>query len=165
MSRRIGLRDRLGRLTVRGAQKLLGDDGDVKLRQSGHFEIEYPRHVYLGADTLRVNVPDPDAEGGRAIVTIVEMANKPKGLHLTCDRCPDMCVHIAAVIGFVLEEKLTLGIAAAPDPSEPLEHLTEDELIARALADRKERAAQEAMTLRSTDPATPWADYTITSQQ
>ena len=51
--RRIGLRDRLGRLTVRGVQKILGDDADAKLRQGGRFEIEYPRHVYLAGDTLR----------------------------------------------------------------------------------------------------------------
>ena len=41
----------------------------------------------------------------------------------------------------VLDEKLTLGLSAPPDPSEPIENLTEDELLQRALADRQERAA------------------------
>ena len=46
--KRIGIRDRLGRLTFQGACRLLGDDGEAKLRRSGHFEINLPRDVYLG---------------------------------------------------------------------------------------------------------------------
>ena len=165
-SRRIGIRDRLGQLTYRAACRLLGDeDGEARLREGGRFEINLPHHVYLGGDTLRVRVPDPELPSLEAIVTIVEMTNKPKGLHLHCDQCQVRCGHIAAVLGMVLEEKLTLGLSAPPDPSEPIELLTEEELLRRALADRQERAATEKMTLRSLDPERPWTDYTITSQQ
>ncbi len=162
--RRIGIRDRLGQLTYRGACRLMGDeDGEARLRKGGRFEINFPRDVYLGGDTLRVNVPDPELSTQQAIVTVVEMTNKPKGLHLHCDQCEGRCDHMAAVLGMVLDDKLTLGLSAPPDPSEPIENLTEDELLRRALADRQERAAAEKMTLRSLDAERPWTDYTITS--
>jgi len=163
--RRIGIRDRLGRLTYRGACRLLADEheeAEARLRKGGRFEINLPRDVYLGGDTLRVNVPDPDLDGF-ATVTIVEMTSKPQGLHVNCERCEIRCDHISAVLGMLLDEKLTLGLSAPPDPNEPVENLTEDELLRRALADREERAKQEKMTLRSVDSSTPWTDYTMTS--
>jgi len=162
--RRLGIRDRLGRLTYRGACRLLSDqDGETRLRQGGRFEINLPRDVYLGGDTLRVNVLDPELASGKAIVTIVEMTSKPKGLHLHCDQCETRCDHLAAVLGMVLDDKMALGLSAPPDPSEPVENLTEAELLRRALADRQQRAETEPMTLRSIDPKRPWTDYTLTS--
>ena len=164
--RRIGIRDRLGRLTYRGACRLLGDEpeeGAARLRQGGRFEIDLASDVHLGGDTLRVRMPDPDVDGGAATVAIVEMTTRPQGLHLDCDRCETRCPHIAATLGMVLDEKLTLGLAAPPDPNEPIENLTEQELLRRALADREERAASEKMTLRSIDSTKPWTDYIVTS--
>lgn len=161
-TKRIGLRDRLGRLTLRGAVKLLGEDGESKLRRGGGFDIELD-NVYLGGDTLRVTVADANLTSRKAIVTAVEMTSKQKGLHFNCDQCEGTCDHIAAVISMVLEEKLSLGLSAPPDPSEPVEHLTEDELIRRAIADRKERAKTENMRVRSLDPEKPWTDYLVSS--
>ncbi|HUS39276.1 MAG TPA: DEAD/DEAH box helicase [Pirellulales bacterium] len=163
--RKMGIRDRLGRLTYQGTCGLLGDDGEVRLRKSGRFEIILPRDVYLGGDTLRVSVPDHDLPEGRANVTIVEMTNKPKGLHLHCEECPDTCDHIAAVLGMVLDEKLTLGLSAPPDETEPVENLTDEELLRRAVADRQQRADTEKMTLKSFDTDRPWTDYNVTSHQ
>ena len=117
------------------------------------------------ATTLRVNVPDPEMPDGQAIVTIVEMTNKPQGLQMNCEQCEIRCDHMAAVLGMVLDEKLTLGLSAPPDPNEPIENLTEDELVRRALADRQQRAETEKMTLRSTDSDRPWTDYTVTSRR
>ena len=104
--RRIVIRDRLGRLTYRGACRLLadGDEGEARLRKGGAYEINLPRDVYLGGDTLRVNVPDVELPDDQAVVTIVEMTSKPKGLHLNCEQCPTTCDHIAAVLGLVLDE-------------------------------------------------------------
>ena len=138
-------------------------DGEARLRRGGRFDINLPRDVYLGGDTLRVNVLDPELASAQAIVTVVEMTSKPKGLHLCCDQCETRCDHIAAVLGMVLEDKMTLGLSAPPDPSEPVEHLTDEELIRRALDDREQRAQTEPMTLRSIDPKQPWTDYTLTS--
>ena len=60
--------------------------------------------------------PSATLPGGQAIVTVVEMTNKPKGLHLNCEQCEIRCDHIAGVLGLVLDEKLTLGLSAPPDP-------------------------------------------------
>ncbi len=165
--RKIGIRDRLGQLTYRGACRLMGnEDGESRLRQGGKFEINLPRDVRFTGDTLRVNVPDPEIGPNEfAQVIIVEMTNQAKGLHLTCTRCQTRCEHIAAVLGMVLDEKSQLGLAAPPDPTEPVENLTEDELVRRAFADREERAAHEPMLLKSMDRSTPWTDYTVTSRQ
>ena len=46
----------------------------------------------------------------------------------------------------------------------PLENLTDKELQSRAIAERQMRANEEPMTVRSMDPATPWTDYVVTSQ-
>jgi len=48
-------------------------------------------------------------------------------------------------------------------PNEPVENLTEDELLRRALADREERAATEKMTVKAIDRTVPWTDYVVTS--
>jgi hypothetical protein len=164
--KRIGIRDRLGQLTYRGACRLLadGEEGESRLRKGGQFEIDIARDVHLGGDTLRVSVPDPQLPAAFAQVTIVEMTNKPRGLHLNCEQCEVRCDHIAAVLGFVLDEKLALGISAPPDPAEPVENLTEEELLRRAMADREERAKKEKITVRSVDAQTPWTDYTVTSR-
>lgn len=162
---RLGIRDRLGQLTYQAACRLLGDDGPVRLRQGNQYAIQFPDAVYLGGDTLRVTVDDASLTSQRAIVTVVEMVSRPKGLQFNCDQCQGMCGHVAATIGMVLEDKFSLGLSAAPDPSEPIELLTEEELIRRAIADRQERADKEKMTLRSTDAELPWTDYILTSQE
>jgi hypothetical protein len=41
--------------------------------------------------------------------------------------------------------------------------LSEEELVARALAEREERAGAEKMRMTSTDPTEIWSDYTITN--
>jgi len=165
--RKIGIRDRLGQLTYRGACRLMGEaeEGEARLRQGGRFEINLPRDVFLGGDMLRVNVPDPEMPDEQAIVNVVEMTNKPQGLLMNCEQCETRCDHMAAVLGLVLDDKLAMGLSAPPDPNEPIESLTEDELLRRALADRQERADHEKMTLRSTDSTKPWTDYTVTSRQ
>ena len=121
--------------------------------------------VFLGGDTLRVTVKDTAIrQQPRATVIINEMTNKPNGLNLTCDQCATRCEHIAATLMLVLEDKLALGLSAPPDPREPIENLTEEELLRRAIADRQERAADEPMTLKSMNSETPWTDYTVTSR-
>ncbi len=97
------------------------------------------------------------------MVTIVEMSSKKDALHLHCEHCKCACEHVAAVLHFVLEEKLTLGLSQVPDPAEPLELLTPEELIHRALAERKQRAEQERMKVVSSDPKSPWTNYAVTS--
>lgn len=164
--RRIGIRDRLAQLPYVGALRLLDDDREVaekKLRRGGTFSIPI-NQFFPGDDTFRVNVEDPSVARGEAIVSVVEMTNRPQGLFVQCDSCEGTCDHIAAALSMVLEDKITLGLSAPPDPSEPLENLTEEELLRRAIHEREERASQEKMIVKSADNSTPWADYTITSR-
>src|SRR5260370_704093 len=63
----------------------------------------------------------------------------------------------------LLENKATLGLAATPPERETPAELDEEELIAGALADREGRGRNERMKVRSTNPETPWTDYTVTS--
>lgn len=139
------------------------EDGAARLRQGGKFEINLAENVRFLGDSFRVNVPDREVAVGVAEVIMVEMTNKSKGLHITCTQCETRCDHIAAALGIVLDEKMQLGLAAPPDPSEPIENLTESELLRRALADREERAATEPMVVKSMDGSVPWTDYTVTS--
>src|SRR5262249_22487937 len=44
------------------------------------------------------------------------------------------------------------------------ESLGEEELVARALADRAERARTEKMTVKSADSSRPWTDYAVTNR-
>jgi superfamily II DNA or RNA helicase len=63
----------------------------------------------------------------------------------------------------LLEAKTALGLAAPPPERIPVESLSEEELVARALAEREERARKEKFRMQSSDPRTPWTDYTLTS--
>jgi SNF2-related domain/Helicase conserved C-terminal domain len=164
--RRIGIRDRLSRLTYRSACRLLGegDDGIRRLRNGGQFEILICEHVRLLGDMLVVQVPDPHVAGGIATVNVVERPEEPGNLRLNCNRCQLRCDHMGAALGLVLDEKLTLGLSEEPDPDEPVENLTEKELLRRAVADRERRAASEPMRVKSLENATPWTDYVVTSR-
>jgi SNF2 family DNA or RNA helicase len=84
-------------------------------------------------------------------------------LNVNCDRCEAHCKHLGAALDFLLDAKSVLGLAEAPDDSVPLENLTEQELLTRAMTDRQKRAAEEKMNVRSTHPSNPWTDYVVTS--
>jgi len=165
VTRRLTIRDRLGQLTIRAAERLLGDQGAKRLRQGGKIEIDVPKAVRLTGDSLFAAVPDTELPSRVAQVTIVEMSSKPNGLHLHCDVCKTDCHHIAATLHMVLESKLILGLSEVPDPHEPIENLSPKELIARAISERQQRSQSDRMLLKSTDASTPWADYTVTSQE
>ncbi|MEX0702081.1 MAG: DEAD/DEAH box helicase [Planctomycetales bacterium] len=162
--KQVSFRDRLSRLTFHQACQLLGDDGPMLLRQGGReWELDPDEDAYLGDDLYRVRIKDGRLPAGKAIVLLTQISGKKQALHLQCDQCETPCAHAGAALGLLLEEKLIFGLSAPPDESVPLELLTEEELIARALAERQQRAAEEKMTLRSTDSTVPWTDYVVTS--
>ncbi len=162
--RRVSFTEQLSRLTWHQACKLLGDEGDALIRTgSRKWDVDPAADVYLGGDLYRVNVGDHDMPGGKAVVVVTRMTGKSRDLHLQCDQCEGPCEHAGAALGVLLEEKLSLGLAAPPDESVPLELLTKQELYERAIAERRQRAAEEKMTLRTMNPDTPWTDYVITS--
>ncbi len=163
VTKRLTLRDRLSQLTYREACRLHGSDGEKMLRQSNEFSVDPTSDVNLMVDTLVATLVDQEAPGGVVRVTIVEQSGRLQGLQLNCDHCRSTCLHTAAVISTVLENKLLLGLSEAPDMREPLENLTEKELLLRAVAERELRAKSERMRVKSHNEKTPWSDYTVTS--
>ncbi len=156
---------RLGSLTHSQACSLLGDEGSQLIAKGGRsFEIQYDRDVFLGGDLYRVRVQDPELESGLAIATVTLQSGRNKQLQCNCDSCEIPCVHLGAAFDYLLDAKTVFGLAAPPDDSVPLEHLTEKELLQRVIADRQKRAAEEKMTVRSTNTERPWTDYIVTSE-
>ncbi|MFZ5831685.1 MAG: DEAD/DEAH box helicase [Planctomycetota bacterium] len=160
-SKNLTLRDRLSRLTWEQARRLLGPDGDRLLRQGSNYDsIDIERDVYLRGDLFRLKLP---AAGRRVVVTLTLMAAAKHRLHFNCTACQTACEHVGAALSLVLEEKSALGLAVPPSERKPLELLTEDELVAQAIAERQERAETERYSLKSADSKSPWTDYTIAS--
>src|SRR3989441_396100 len=84
-------------------------------------------------------------------------------LRWNCTVCESLCEHVGAAFSFILDEKMTLGLAAPPRERVPVESLDEQELIERAIEERWERARAERMTVKSANLEQPWTDYTVTS--
>src|SRR5256885_9036741 len=80
-------------------------------------------------------------------------------LRWNCTVCETLCEHVGAAFSFILDEKMTLGLAAPPPERVPVETLSEQELIERAIEERRERARTERMIVKSAGPEQPRADY------
>src|SRR5205807_6807801 len=78
-----------------------------------------------------------------------------------CTVCESLCEHVGAAFSFILDEKMTLGLAAPPPERVPVESLSERELIERAIEERRERARTERMIVKSAEPEQPWTDYAV----
>jgi len=148
--------DRISRLTFLQAARLLGPEGQRLINAGGKYEIDIDAQVELGPDAFRLVL---DA----ATVTLSLSPAAPKRLQWHCDACQVPCEHAGAALALILEEKLALGLAAAPPEREAVASLGEEALIAQALAERQERARTEKMRLQSMDPKRIWTDYTLTS--
>ncbi len=159
---KLTLHDRLSRLTFEQACRALGEDGKKLLIAGSKREVDLREDVYLGGDLLRVTLRGPDRKV-EAVATLTLMAERKDRLHWNCDQCFRPCEHVGAMFSVVLENKTALGLAAAPPEREPAGELDEEALVRQALADRAERARTERMKVRSANPETPWADYSVTS--
>ncbi len=160
----LSLKDRLSRLTFVEACKLLGAQGREKIqRNANQWELHLSDDVHLSADLLRVRFPAIAGEKP-VVVTMTVMAEARGRLHYRCDACKTACDHVAAVLSLVLEEKTALGLAAPPPERKAIESLGEDDLVKRALADRKQRALDEKMSIKAADAQSPWTDYIVTNR-
>lgn len=156
--RELTLRDRLSRLTYRQACRLLGADAEQLIRRGGAYEVDIGGDVYLGDDLFRLRL-------NGAVVTVTTMAEADQRLHWNCTRCRTACEHVGAAFSLILEEKMALGLAAPPPVRVPVESLGEEELVERAINERRERAHTQRMTVRSTEPRKLWTDYLVTSAE
>ena len=162
-TKHLTLRDRLSRLTYPQACKLLGPDGAQLIRRGATYQdIDIGRDVYLRGDLFRLRLPGA-VDGRDAVATITTMAAARNRLKLNCTACETICEHVGAALSLILEEKTALRLAVPPEESEPLENLSEQELVEQALEERRERARSEKFRFQSSDPKRPWADYTLTS--
>ncbi|HVX59478.1 MAG TPA: DEAD/DEAH box helicase [Pirellulales bacterium] len=164
-SGRLSLKDKLSHLTFVEACKLLGPQGKKLIQQSANlWDFNIDEDVFLGDDLFRLRFPGEFADGGPLVVTITLMAEARQRLHFNCTRCTEACEHVGAAFSLILEDKLALGLAAAPPPRVAVESLSEAELVERALAERAERAKTEKMTIQAADASRPWTDYVVTNR-
>lgn len=155
-SRELTLPDRLSHLSPNEALLLLGANARKLLAEGGQIEIAIDTDVHLDDQVLLVGVR------GRSVRIALDKAAK-HGLAFTCECGPEPCLHRAATLALVLEEKTTLGLAEAPTDEVPLERLDEAALVERELAERAKRAKEERMSIETADATHPWSDYVVTN--
>jgi superfamily II DNA or RNA helicase len=155
-SSELTLFDRLSRLSFNLAAKLLGPEGNRLITAGGKYDIDIFTQVQLDRDRFRLTL-------GGSVVTLSLNATARDRLEWSCDTCEVPCEHAGAAFSLILEEKLALGLAGAPPDRPPVESLTEQALVAQAIAERKERARTEEMRLESVNPDEIWTDYMLTN--
>jgi hypothetical protein len=155
-SAELTLFDTLSRLTFTRAAKLLGPEGNRLIATGGKFDIDLTTQVKFDRDMFRLTL------AGAAVTLTLSPAARHR-LEWRCDACEVPCEHAGAAFSLILEEKLALGLAGAPPARAPVESVSEEALVAQALAERAERARTEKMRLTSLDSQEIWTDYTLTN--
>jgi hypothetical protein len=164
-STELTLIDKLSRLSYQQTLKLLGSDAAKLLQTGNKWDFRLEEDIYLGPDLFRLKFPvtADDDESARPIVMISLTDPANARLQWRCTACASLCEHIGAAFAFILDEKMTLGLAAPPPERVPVESLSEKELIDRAIDERRQRARAERMNVKSADPEQPWTDYAVGS--
>ncbi len=157
-SAQLTLRDLLSRLNIRDVYKLLGPEAAKLLPQAGKEEIDIDQQVTFTEEKFQVVFPHVQIE-----VTIRPDPRYRHRLEMIATPPEESSYYIAAALSLILEEKYALGLSAEPDQSIPWELTPEKEVTARALAERKKRAAAETMKIKAADTSTPWTDYSVAS--
>src|SRR5215468_5256053 len=150
-SAELTLIDKLSRLSYQQTLKLLGSDAANLLRVGDKWDFRIGEDVYLSPDMFRLKFPLPggEDESARPIVMISLTDPAYRRLRWRCTACESLCEHVGAAFAFILDEKMTLGLAAPPPEPVPVESLSEKELIERAIDERRERAGAERMRVKS----------------
>lgn len=160
-SNQLTLHDKLSRLSPVQAKKLIGEAAAALMPKAGREEIDIPSQVIFTADQFQVVFPVV-----QVVVNIALHASYRNRLQIVCSHDGETGDYYrAAAVCLILEEKLTLGLAAEPDENTPWEHLKESELEERAIAERVKRAEAEKMRIKPGDKATPWTDFSVMSAQ
>jgi superfamily II DNA or RNA helicase len=157
--RALTLHDRLSQLTFDHACKLLGPRGAALIRHGGQIEVDDLPRMPVDAERFALTFPVP--RRGVATVTFRLTNDRARRLCWRCSACTKPCDHAGAAFSIVLEDKVALGLAEPP----PEIAGGSRGLVTRALAERKERARAEKMTVLAADPSSPWTDYTVTSAE
>lgn len=134
----------------------MGADGKRLIAAGGKYDIDIATQVEFDQHSFRLAL-------NASAVTLALSPWARDRLEWRCDTCDVPCEHAGAAFSLLLEEKLALGLAGTPSERGPLESLSEDALVAKAIAERQERARTEKMRLASVDPREIWTDYTLTN--
>ncbi|MBW2296121.1 MAG: DEAD/DEAH box helicase [Deltaproteobacteria bacterium] len=154
----INLKDKLSHLSFIQACKLLGPQGKDHLIQGGMWDVDLEEQVILKRDLFYLDL-------GEAGVTLRLDPAKNHKIDISCSVCPVYCDHQGAALSLILEEKLSLGLAAPPKERVPIESLSDEELVALAIDERAERAKNEKMRLTSMNRNILWTDYMLINAQ
>ena len=152
----ITLRDKLSHLTFNQACKLLGPKGSELVISGGKYSIDISEDVIFTQDLFLLRIFGSE-------VTIRLDPGKTQRLNISCSGCSGSCEHKGAALALILEEKLLLGLSAPPPEKAPIESLSDEELIERALEERKDRALSEKLHLESLNKEELWTDYIVTN--
>jgi len=155
-SAELTLFDRLSQLSFVRAVKLLGAKGSRLIAEGGKYDIDITTQVKFDRDRFRL------ALGGSTVTLSLSPAHRDR-LEWRCDTCEVPCEHAGAAFSLILEEKLALGLAGAPPEPAAAEGVSEEALVAQAIAEREERARTEKMRLTSVDAQEIWTDYLLTN--
>ncbi len=165
-SSKLTLHDILSRLDLSTVRKILGPKGSTHLDRAGAADIDIDNHVRLTSRQLRVIFPGDGKDNGPATVVIRLDPAARHRLRITTDAPGQEASYLRAVtLSMVLEEKNQLGLSSLPNHDIPWEHMNAGELEARALEERRLRSQEEKMQVRSSNPTTPWTDYTVSSKE
>src|SRR5687768_4693046 len=137
--RKLTLRDLLSHLSFEQAARLLGQNGKKLIIDGSKLDLGGPEDFYLGGDLVRVRYPGY-ADVPHAIATLTLKSDQKDRLQWNCTQCTGPCEHVGGLLSLVLENKTSLGLAAAPPERVPVESLPETELVQLALAEREKRA-------------------------
>jgi superfamily II DNA or RNA helicase len=154
------LRDRLSRLTFSEASKILGPQGKelLKSRFSQGLSFDDIADNYLLTDE------EFSLDVFEARVSFF-LSSLNGHLDYQCSLCgqgaPRGCEHVAAALSIILEEKMALGLAAPPPERVPLEKLSEEDLVERAISERRERVMTDNLTVSSSPKKGLWGDYSV----
>ncbi|MDR1677496.1 MAG: DEAD/DEAH box helicase [Deltaproteobacteria bacterium] len=154
------LKDRLSRLNFTEASKLLGPQGKELLKTTYSEGISFDDI----ADSYVLNEEEFSLDVFGAKVRFY--LTGPNGhLGYECSLCdqakPLGCPHVAAALSMILEEKMALGLAAPPPERLPLERLSEEDLVERAISERRERVTTDNLTVNTAPKGTIWGDYSV----
>jgi hypothetical protein len=162
-SSKLSLPDKLSRLSYAQTVKLLGGEAVQLLRCGNNWDFNLDQDAHVSEDLFRLNFPEGENGSAKIFVTISLAEDAYDRLLWKCSACESLCEHIGATFSLILDEKMSLGLAAPPAERTPVESLSETELVERAIEERRERAASERMTIQTMDASQPWTDYTATS--
>lgn len=163
-SKDLTLHDILSQLTIQQAQKCLGLEVAKLLPKVSIWEVDINEQVIFLKNLFQVTFPASPELSQTTVVKITQHPAHKDQLAIVCDaEGEDGKLAMAAAFSLLLEDKFALGLSAEPNADLPWELMSEQELDARALAERQKRSEEEIMRIKAEDASMPWTDYAVSS--